>query len=97
MPIMSQYAKWIKYADVVTRPMLVTISSLDLERITIPGKNPEDKWVASFEEDQRRLTLNATNARFLSEAFGPEPEDIAGNRVVLYGDKGRCGRSMRAV
>ena len=44
----------------------------------------EEKLVVYFEEEDRGLVLNRTNARRLVDAFGDDADEWVGKRVVLY-------------
>ena len=45
--------------------------------------NPKPKVILSFDEIERELALNSTNAKIMSKAFGEEIEPWVGNRIQL--------------
>jgi hypothetical protein len=63
----------------------VTIADVREEELMGDGGERKLKWVAYFEELERRLVLNTTNLRKLAELCGSDvSEDWTGKRVRLY-------------
>lgn len=69
-------AKFIGIADVQAGPFVASIVSVTLS-------TKFDRPVLEF-DDERRLTLNATNVRTLLRVFGPSSDGWIGKRVQVY-------------
>ena len=72
---------WLKSVDFNMAPTIVTIKSTEIE--TIGRDDPEEKPVCFFEEFDKPLILNKTNAMVLSDLFGAETTGWIGNKIVL--------------
>lgn len=78
-----------KYAageDLQGRPFTVTISHLQLEKMTpTPGAAPVEKWVVFFKETQKGVVLSKTLATQIAQAVGSDDTDNwSGKKVVIY-------------
>jgi hypothetical protein len=62
------------------REVTHTISHLD-EEVEMFGKTVD---ILNFSDTARQLQLNQTNAEFLLDAFGDEPNTWSGRAVTLY-------------
>ena len=74
-------SRWIKTSDIGPTPKIATISKIDFELV---GPDREQKAVISFQNTQKRLILNATNARTISILYGKEVMRWVGKRILLY-------------
>lgn len=90
--------KYVK-ADELTKPVMVTIKDVELERVHNPRKGDTDVWVIYFEEAKKGLILNKVNAFTIAEILGsPETDDWVGGRVELYPTTVRvAGQPMAAI
>ena len=80
-------SKYLKKDDVVP-DVLVTIKSCELENMAMDGEPVENKLVVHFEEMDKGLACNVTNARIIAALLGSEDtDDWAGKQVVLWNDK----------
>ena len=72
----------------VTPDILVTIKGdLVEENLAMEGKPEELKHVLYFEEYEKGIVLNSTNAQLIALIVGSEnTEDWDGHRIVLYND-----------
>ncbi len=68
--------------------ILVTIKGdLTQENLAMEGKPEEKKWLIHFEELEKPMVLNSTNAQLIAMAVGSEnSEDWSGKQIVLYND-----------
>lgn len=67
---------------IVEEDTIYTIASLSIEEVGIDPS--EEKPVMYFEEIDKGMVLNKTNASTLAKLFGDDYEQWAGNRVVLH-------------
>jgi hypothetical protein len=74
-------SQYLKVVD-VTKPLLLTISGTETRQF-----DDDERLALTFKGDDRRLTLNQTNLRFLQATWGFDTEDWAGKKVVVYVDK----------
>ena len=73
---------YLKHDDIGDVDMILTISSFDFEPI---GEDNEMKGCLYFnEEEDKKLVLNKTNARTISDIYGKRIEDWVGKRIALY-------------
>jgi hypothetical protein len=74
-------SKWLRAADLGNTPRVATISGIDF---AIIGRDNEKKAVVSFSNSTKKLILNATNARTLSNLFGKQLAGWIGQKITLY-------------
>jgi hypothetical protein len=92
---LSRHVKPSKYftgADLVGETWTLTIIAVTEEHL---GRSGEEKVVLAFEEDKRRLTLNASRLKALIAAFGKDTDDWIGNSVELFGEQTDLGPGVR--
>lgn len=71
----------------VGRGMLVTIRSLSQENIAKSGAPEELKWVIHFDECEKPLVVNSTNAQIIAQITKQDDTDSwPGHKIVLYDD-----------
>src|SRR5262245_32634487 len=74
-------SRWLKSAD-VTKPVLATIKTVTVEKITDDG---ETKPVLAFKESTiKPMVLNRTNALTLESLYGPETDAWFNKTIVLF-------------
>jgi hypothetical protein len=81
-------SRYLKKED-VGEGVLVTIKLIRKENVAMDGAEPEHKFVAYFEEFEKPMVLNSTNAQLIAKITGAEDniEEIwPGHKVVLYND-----------
>lgn len=79
-------SKYLKKEDVAT-PILVTITGGEMKNLAMEGKPPEERFLLYFEEVEKPLVLNSTNAQICAAITGSdETDDWVGHKVVLYND-----------
>jgi hypothetical protein len=81
-------SKFLKKED-VGEGVLVTIKSLEQENVAKEGAEPEMKFVLHFNEFEKPLVLNSTNAQIIAKITGAEDEievKWIGKSIVLYND-----------
>jgi hypothetical protein len=72
--------KYLKAADLSGTQPTYTIASYTQE----PMQDGAQKWVLFFEEEQKGLVLNVTNANVCAGLYGDDLDDWIGNRVSLF-------------
>jgi hypothetical protein len=75
-------SKYLKAAD-ATPPLTLTIQRVSWEKMKDQEGNEEDKPVIWFNEQEKGMVLNRTNANTLTALFGSETNAWSGQRVVL--------------
>lgn len=83
-------SRFIKKED-IGPGKLVTIHSVVLENVAPQGQPEEKKYVIWFEELDKPMVLNTTNAQLIAAALGgqeeqEETDNWPGHKVVLYID-----------
>ena len=73
-------SKYLKADDLEEGIMMVTISSLDQERM----RDGSTKFVLSFVGHKKGLVLNKTNGKSLSTAFGKDSGGWIGKEIELF-------------
>ena len=79
-------SKFLKRTDVGSGA-LVTIRNLTQENVAKEGADPDMKWAIHFDEMDKPLILNSTNAQLIAQILKEEETDgWTGQRIVLYDD-----------
>ena len=79
-------SKYLKQSD-IGRGALVTIKGLMKKNIAKPGDEQEFRWLVFFNELEKPLVLNSTNAQLAARVCGSEnTDDWTGKQIVLYTD-----------
>lgn len=73
--------RYLKAADLGGRTKKCTITAVDLEEMPNDGTT---RAVLSFRETQKKLSLNKTNSRTLSLAFGPQVNACIGKEIEIF-------------
>lgn len=74
-------SRWIKSDDLAEGDLDLTIRELTIEQIGLEQENQPILW---FNETEKGLPLNVTNARAIGELHGSETNLWAGSRITLY-------------
>lgn len=88
MPHINQLkeSKFLKKED-CGRGVLVTIQDCQQVNVAKEGAEPELKWCLYFEETEKPMVLNSTNAQIIAKVCNSEhTEQWVGHKVVLYED-----------
>ena len=86
MDIRTTMGSFLKAADVVDKPLRLTIKHCAMEKVGQDG-NQETKPVLYFTDNEKGLVLNVTNSNTIADAFGYETDDWTGCRVEVYHDE----------
>lgn len=82
-------SKYLKKEDVGVG-ILVTIKGLNKQNVALDGAEPDEKFILHFDELDKPLVLNSTNAQTIAKITGHE-HDIektwVGTKVVLFNDE----------
>ena len=79
-------SKYLKQSD-IGRGVLVTVKGLMKKNIAKPGDEQEFRWLVFFNELEKPLVLNSTNAQLAARVCGSEnTDDWTGKQIVLYTD-----------
>ncbi len=79
-------SNFLKRSD-VGKGVLVTISGCSQENVAKAGAPEEMKWCLLFNEFEKPMVLNSTNAQLCAQALGSEEtDDWIGKQIVLYDD-----------
>lgn len=90
-------SKWLSAADLHDNDATLTISSISQELVG-QGEEAERKWVVYFNEVNKGLVLNKTNATSFANCFGDDTDEWEGRRVVLYPTEVNfSGRMVEAI
>lgn len=72
-------SKYLKAADLNNREVQVTISGVEMEDL-----NGEQKAIVYFQNKQKGVVLNKTNATNIAGAYGDDTDSWIGQPVVLF-------------
>jgi hypothetical protein len=75
-------SNYLKADDLQGRDVVVTIESVDLEKIG-QGADQDTKLVLGFRGKEKKLVCNKTNAGTISGLYGDETDDWIGKQVIL--------------
>lgn len=77
-------SKWLKSGDIPEdSDMLLTIARVEVETVG-QGDEAEQKPVIYFEETEKGMVLNKTNADTISKLHTPETDNWIGKRIALF-------------
>src|SRR5574343_2039862 len=75
-------SKYIKASDLGGKSPTVTIDHVSLEQV---GKEKDNRWVVYFQNKEKGLVCNKTNARTISQiANSPDTDDWPGTQIQLF-------------
>ena len=78
-------SRYLKAADIPTgRSIAVGIRKVVMEGVESDHGPAEDKPVVYFEDKQKGLVLNRTNASVISESYGDETDVWIGKPLEIY-------------
>ena len=77
-------SKYLKAADLAGKPVVVTITSADLEHLKNGSGEEQAKTVLSFAGGKKTLPLNMTNWDSVADICGDDTADWVGKRIELY-------------
>ena len=79
-------SKFLRKAD-CDPPVLATIERLEQVDVSLDGEPQKLKWALHFEELDKPLIVNSTNAALIAKVTGSEDTDEwTGHKVVLFKD-----------
>src|SRR5947209_3260144 len=79
-------SKYLKKED-VDPPKLVTIKTITEENVAMEGRPEDLKYALHFDELDKPMILNSTNAQLIAKALGSEETDEwSGQQIVLNND-----------
>lgn len=76
-------SKWLKSGDVEDGDLTLTIKSVQIEDIG-QGESQESKPVIYFEETDKGMVLNKTNADTISRLHTPETDNWIGKKISIF-------------
>jgi hypothetical protein len=82
-------SKYLKAEDAKAKPIIATISYVEMERIG-QGSDQKEKPIMYFQDFDKPMVLNKTNAETLEDAFG-DTDTWSGNKIKI-----RCARTQYA-
>lgn len=83
----------LKAADMEDADMTLTMTDVKIETVG-QGKDAEDKPHLYFEETDKPLVLNKTNAGVISQLYGNDTDGWPGNKITLYATEVEFGGKM---
>lgn len=72
-------SKYLKEADLMGSSKIFTMTSISIEKV-----GDDTKPVVYFQEEQRGLVLNKTNANSISDVHGRETDNWPGKKIELF-------------
>jgi len=76
-------SKYIKSADIGETDMILTINRVEFEDFGF-GESKETKPVLYFDETDKGLVLNVTNANTIASLYGDKIDNWTGKRIALF-------------
>ena len=87
-------SKWLKSGDVPEdTDLLLTIKAVEIETVG-QGEDAEEKPVMYFNETDKGLVLNKTNAATISALYTPETDNWTGKKISLFSTEVQYGNKM---
>jgi len=78
-------SKYLRAADLGTKPITVTIVSVSYEKLKNPEGKEQDKTILHFKETKKELPLNMTNWDAVADVTGEDDsDDWPGHKLELY-------------
>lgn len=87
----SEYLAAIEFKG---KDVALTIKEIKVQELKMAGGKVDVKPVVFFEETEKKLILNKTNAASIAELYGTEASKWVGKRVKLYPSRTQCGAEM---
>lgn len=79
-------SKFLTRAD-VNPPALMTVQGVEEVNVAMEGAPPEIRFACYFNESEKPMVLNSTNAKIMAGVFASEETDEwTGKKIVLYDD-----------
>ena len=72
------------------KTVTLTMATVNVEKLKNNRGQEEKKYVVYFDESQKGLVLNKTNAKIISRLYGPETNAWTGQRITLYAEEIRA-------
>jgi hypothetical protein len=88
-------SKYLGVADLKDSEPRVTIKHVEVEEMKDKNGVTKFKYVISFEELNKGLVVNRTNAKKLADAWGKKPDGWIAQRVTLYPEDTSFGPGVR--
>lgn len=86
-------SQYIKAAELRGKDVPLTIKRVDLANLPLKGTSDTKKrGVIEFQETDKKLVLNRTNADIIARLHGRDTEDWIGKRIALYPAMASFGR-----
>lgn len=76
--------RFLKAGQLGEHKVTLTISAVDVDRLTGDDGKPQKKGVISFHGKEAQWALNRTNGICLLEMFGRNPQTWVGHKVTIY-------------
>ncbi len=86
-------SKYIKAAELRGKDVPLTIKAVELTDLPLKGTSDTKKrGVIEFQETQKMLVLNRTNADIIARMHGRDTDEWVGKRIALYPAQASFGR-----
>jgi len=76
-------SKWMRASDLRGKAVTYTIARVEAGMVG-QGDDAKKQLIATFEEHDKPLGLNKTNAGAIGDVYGDETDDWYGRKVVLF-------------
>jgi hypothetical protein len=83
-------SKYMAATD-LKKPVIATIEQIDRDSFIKPGEKPKTKLVISVKGGKKGIVVNKTNALTLATAFGKDPDEWVGQRIVNKAERTTFG------
>lgn len=77
-------SNYVKAGELQGRDIHVTIKDVEPRHKLKTTRGEEAKPVLWFQESEKGMVLNKTNARSIAKVHGPKPSGWIGKRITLY-------------
>jgi hypothetical protein len=89
---------YIDGASLIGKTVSLTMTDVITEELAGDGGRKKMKYTLGFEETDKRLVLNKTNAKTIATMHGGETEDWQGSQITLYSEPVQAfGKSHNVV
>lgn len=87
-------SKYLKAVDFLGKDVTMTIKSVKREEIQMQGGRKDMKVILYFEETEKMIVMNKTNAMSISELLSKECDEWIGKKVIFFPTKDRFGNKQ---
>ena len=83
---------FLSSADLVGQDQIVTIKLIQFEELKGEKGRTDNKYCVYFNETPKKMVLNKTNAKIISELHGNDTDNWINKQIILWATTTKFGR-----